>query len=352
MTLRNRRRRHRPFIGWSPAGPSGGANQGNTSPHAAPQPCPAPSRLRRRRGGRGTVAIYRAGSLRLVNRVRVGVLPDMVTFVPNGRTLVVANEGEPEGYCDGQVDPRGSISIIGVRAGGTRARVRTAGFERWDDREDELRSDGVRVFGPGANASQNLEPEYVAVARNERHAWVSLQENNALAIVGLRRGQVDDIAALGTKGHAAAGSGMDASDEDDRIRIRRWPVRGVPMPDAVAAFTGRGQDYLATANEGDAREYACFEEEARVADLTLDPAAFPDAAELQQDENLGRLQVSATTSPQGPDGYTELHSFGTRSVQVRDAAGGLVWDSGDLIEQVTARQAPEIFKRRQRRVRL
>lgn len=69
---------------------------------------------------------------------------------------------------------------------------------------------------------------------------------------------------------------------------------------------------------------------------------FPDAAELQQDENLGRLQVT-TTSPQGPDGYTQLNSFGTRSVQVRDAAGGLVWDSADLIEQVTAREAPAIF---------
>lgn len=203
---------------------------------------------------RGTVAIFRAGSLRQVNEVRVGVLPDMVTFTPNGRTLVVANEGEPEGYCDRQVDPRGSVSVIDVRAGGTKTRVRTAGFTRWDGRKDELRADGVRIFGPGASASQDLEPEYVAVARNGRRASVSLQENNALATVDLRRARVSDITGLGTKDHSVAGSGLDASDKEDRIRIRPWPVNGQPMPDAIAAFTGRGQDYLVTANEGGGRE--------------------------------------------------------------------------------------------------
>ena len=102
-------------------------------------------------------------------------------------------------------------------------------------------------------------------------------------------------------------------------------------PDGIATWKVRGVDHLITANEGDAREWDCYEEEARVKDLTLDPAVFPAATKAQ----LGRLNVT-TTSPQGPNGYTELWSLGGRSVTVRDASGALVWDSGDLFERVTA----------------
>ena len=48
-----------------------------------------------------------------------------------------------------------------------------------------------------------------------------------------------------------------------------------------------GTGYIISANEGDARDYDGYSEEDRVKDLTLDPTAFPDAEELQKDENLG-----------------------------------------------------------------
>ena len=61
---------------------------------------------------RGTVALFDAATLKLVKRVRAGALPDMVTITDDGNCALVANEGEPEGYCDGQIDPAGSVSVI------------------------------------------------------------------------------------------------------------------------------------------------------------------------------------------------------------------------------------------------
>ena len=47
--------------------------------------------------------------------------------------------------------------------------------------------------------------------------------------------------------------GLDASDQDTKVNIRPWPVKGMYLPDGIASFQAGGQDYLITANEGDAR---------------------------------------------------------------------------------------------------
>lgn len=290
----------------------------------------------------GRVSFFDARTLRRLGAVRVGALPDMVTLTPDGKRALVANEGEPEGYCDGQVDPVGSISVIDLSRGVRRATVRTAGFERWNGRAAQLRRQGIRIFGPGASVAQDIEPEYVTLSSNGRRAWVSLQENNALAVVDVRAARVVRLLPLGLKNHDLAGNGFDASDEDDAVSIRRRPVRGMYLPDGIAAYRAQGRDYVVTANEGDAREYDCFAEEERVADLTLDPEVFPDAARLQSEESLGRLTVT-TTSPRGRDGYTQLHSFGGRSMSVRDARGRLVYDSGDALERLTSQRRAVFF---------
>ncbi|MEW8586513.1 MAG: alkaline phosphatase, partial [Candidatus Thiodiazotropha sp.] len=79
----------------------------------------------------GVVAFYDAVDLSLINSVQVGALPDMVTFTPNGKYLLVANEGEPND--DYTVDPEGSISIIELKHGASHAKVRTADFTRFND---------------------------------------------------------------------------------------------------------------------------------------------------------------------------------------------------------------------------
>lgn len=283
----------------------------------------------------GRVLFFDAASLEPRGGVATGALPDMVTFSPNGQWVLTANEGEPSGYEAGDVDPAGSVTVVDLRAGVARATARTAGFERWDGREDELRASGVRIFGPGASASQDLEPEYVAVSHDSKKAWVSLQENNALALVDIAGATVRDVVPLGLKDHSQPENALDADDKDG-VQIRPRPVLGMYLPDSVVATEHRGRDYVISANEGDAREYDGFEEESRVKDLALDEAAFAGA------DVPGRLQVT-TTSPHGPGGHTALHSFGARSISVWDDAGRLVWDSGSVLERLVAERDPAHF---------
>lgn len=281
-----------------------------------------------------------------LSEVKVGALPDMLTFTPDGTKVVVANEGEPAGYCEGTEDPEGSVSIIDVRGKARNVKqsdVKTATFTSFNGRKDELRASGVRIFGPGATVAQDLEPEYVAVSKNSSQAWVALQENNALAIVDLDAARVKKIVPLGLKDHSRPRNGFDASDEDGAINITSHPTSGMYMPDGIDSFRVRGRDVLIMANEGDAREYDCYAEEARVADLELDPQVFPNAAELQQDDNLGRLKTT-TTSPTNDEGqYTEIYSFGARSFSIRNARGRLLFDSGKEFEKKTAALLPDEF---------
>jgi Ca2+-binding RTX toxin-like protein len=116
------------------------------------------------------------------------------------------------------------------------------------------------------------------------------------------------------------------------------------QPDAIATFAVNGETYIVTANEGDARDYDTFSEEVRVADLTLDPDAFPNADELQAEAALGRLTVTNTLGdPDGDGDFDQLFSFGARSFSIWDSAGNLVFDSGDDFERITAELLPDNF---------
>lgn len=131
--------------------------------------------------------------------------------------------------------------------------------------------------------------------------------------------------------------GIDASDKDG-ANIRPWNrVFGMYQPDTISAFRAKDkQTYLVMANEGDARGYTGLNEEKRVKDITLDPTAFPQAAVLRNDSNLGRLTITNTKGDTDNDGdFDELYVFGTRSFSIRDTAGAIVWDSGESLEQIT-----------------
>ena len=116
------------------------------------------------------------------------------------------------------------------------------------------------------------------------------------------------------------------------------------QPDAIATVEIGGEVLLVTANEGDARDYTGFAEEARVGTLALDPVAFPDAATLKQNANLGRLNVTKSLGDTDGDGdYDALYTLGGRSFSIWTTDGTLVFDSGDQLEQTTAAAFPAFF---------
>lgn len=275
-----------------------------------------------------------------LNRVTVGVLPDMVTFNEDGTLVLTANEGEPNDDYD--IDPEGSVSVIDLSGGVAAATVTTVGFTDFNPNRAALIAAGVRIFGPGATVAQDLEPEYVVVDGNT--AYVSLQENNAFAVLDLTTLTFTDLIPFGFKDHSCPANAIDASNRDDAINISVQPTLGMYQPDAVALYSTGGQTYIVTANEGDARDYDGFSEEVRVKDLTLDPTAFPDRDSLQEDEALGRLRVTDALGDTDGDGdFDQLYSYGARSFSIFTTNGTLVFDSGTDFERITAAAFPDDF---------
>ncbi|MGB3616208.1 MAG: choice-of-anchor I family protein, partial [Elainellaceae cyanobacterium] len=276
--------------------------------------------------------------------VTVGVLPDSLAFTPDGNFVVVANEGEPVGddNDDLVVDPEGSISIIDISGGVLglgQASVATADFSAFDGQEDALRDQGIRIF-PGNTAAQDLEPEFVAISLDGTTAAVTIQENNAVAFVDIATATVTSLVSLGT-----SSSPFDASNEDSGIEIRDRPVQRFLQADGIAAFEANGETFYLTANEGDGRDainqIVDFE---RLADVTLDPTAFPNAASLQLEENLGRLEVSIVDGDTDGDGdLDQLFALGGRSFAILDASGNRVFESGSALEDLTAATFPGNF---------
>jgi DNA-binding beta-propeller fold protein YncE len=266
--------------------------------------------------------------------IQVGYLPDMLTYDSKGARLLVANEGEPSD--DYSIDPEGSVSIITI--GGKRSH-----FEVTFSHLTLEDVPGVRITGPeGTTVAQDLEPEFIAIEDNI--AYVTCQENNAVAKINIPKKSVETVLPLGSINHAELGNAIDVSDRDvdgtsgsgGMIRIANWPVRGLFMPDGIATYTapieeGRNKrgTYFVTANEGDVREWGDYHDESRVNSLTLDPSAFPLGNTLKLNQNMGRLAVMNNEGKvEGGDAHQQLFSYGTRSFSIFDENGKLVYDSG------------------------
>lgn len=222
----------------------------------------------------------------------------------------------------------------------------SAGDFAFDDIKISFLDESTRVFGNNglSSVAQDFEPEYVAFDANSQFAWVGLQENNALVKIDLSNGVILDVKGLGFKDHNIPGQGLDASDQDNAINIANYPIKGMYMPDALYGANIEGMQYVVSANEGDARAYAAFNEEVRISSRQLDPTAYPNGATLKNSANAGRLRVTSALGDVDFDGdYDQLYSYGARSFSIWNENGELVFDSGDDFEQIVAQNYPNQF---------
>lgn len=281
----------------------------------------------------GKVVIFNTSTLEAIKVLTVGALPDMVTFTKDGQYILTANEGEPnDTYTN---DPEGSVSIIKV----SDYTVRTVNFSSLESQLATLATKGFRIYGPGRSFIKDIEPEYITISDDSKTAWITLQENNGIAELDIIAGSFKKIMPLGFKDYGQIGNEIDPSDRDTKIEFSALyaNVFGMYQPDAIAQYTYQGVPYLFTANEGDAREYAGFNEMRRVGSSLhiLDPVKFPNASTLKTDAQLGRLNVTTTLGDTDADGdFDAIYSLGGRSFSVWNAVTGLqVFDSKNELDK-------------------
>lgn len=277
----------------------------------------------------------------LLKTVTVGALPDMLTFTPDGKKILVANEGERSLTADAP----GSVSIIDVSSGAAAATVTTAGFEAFNSKREKLVKQGVRIFA-GKTVADDVEPEYIAVAPDGKTALVVLQEANAVGVLDIAAGRFTDIVPLGTKRFNSLLA--DYSDSNNSFSPIGAHVKGMYMPDAIASFSSGGKTYYVIANEGDDRDdFITGGEKARLSTLNLDPRKFPNGSDLKATSALGRLntpnpaQVGEDISgdTDGDGDIDEILAYGARSFSILNHKGKVVFDSGDHVERFIATQA-------------
>ncbi|MDK4331621.1 choice-of-anchor I family protein [Corynebacterium accolens] len=293
----------------------------------------------------GEALIFDAASGDELGRVPLGALPDNVHITKDGAYALTANEGEPsdELTADGTEyakDPEGTVSVIslpdGVAAPSV-ADVRTADFRAFDGPDAEL-DPSIRVFGPENHhnkPSLDFEPEYISSADGK--AYVTLQENNAIAVVDIASATVEKVLPAHIADHSVIP--LDPSNKDGEAKLRTIPVHGLSMPDSIGAFQTNGQTYFATANEGDARDWGGYTDEVKLKELVeegqvCDSVDLPEG--IEDKKYAGNLKLSNASGWNEEKGcFDGLYSFGSRSFSIYDAEGNVVFDSGSDFEEIT-----------------
>ncbi|MGM0836974.1 MAG: choice-of-anchor I family protein [Bacillota bacterium] len=275
-----------------------------------------------------------------------GIQPDMVKITSDGKYILSADEAEARGGLDG-VDPEGSVTIVEVETGG----VTKVKFNDESVIDDAVH---IRKNGTKAEAIRDLEPEYLAVSNDGRKAFVTLQENNAIATIDIISGKVLSVKSLGYKDHSLPGNELDAA-RNGKIEIERLPILGAYMPDSVAYVSIGGVDYLLTANEGDATEWpvedpdfinvADFKDVKDTISINTELLKGMTAEEahsafdrMKNSTDFNKLEVLTDR------GNDAIYTLGGRSFSIWKAdTMELVYDSGSDFENITALRLPEVF---------
>ena len=287
--------------------------------------------------GGGKILFYTTDG-NYISAANVGYSPDMVKFSEDGKTVLSANEGEPS--ADYKNDPEGSVSII------------TLG-----DPQDELILDVTTLhfqdvpipldlrIKPNSSPAQDIEPEYIAINETGTKAWVSLQENNGLAIIDLQKKQISSVVSLGVKKFQF----IDINNRDGaNVAAAPANIYGLYQPDTIVSYNVAGKDYVVSANEGDDREYDGWKDYAKAEKLHENGVEFSTqlTTDILKVQGRGNLRILKDLGKDLNGSYSSLYLAGTRSFSIWDADGSQVYDSGALFEQELAKRFGDTFNTR------
>lgn len=274
----------------------------------------------------------------LIASYKAGVQPDMIKSTPDGKYVLTANEGEPRDHDD----PRGSVTILDTVAG----KAENVEFNDPSIIDDKVHIRGASdpqtglIAGSGSkeDALTDLEPEYIALSGDALTAYVSLQENNAIATLDIVNKKFTAVNGLGLKDLSKPNNSLDLVN-DGEIKLENVPFYGVYMPDGIASYTVGGKNYVISANEGDATDWPGRTNVGKISSVkgSLDPNS--DAAKL----------VNGTTTYDGVEVMTDMGSdsiymFGGRSFSIWNASTmEQTYDSGNDFEKITAERIPDFF---------
>jgi hypothetical protein len=290
----------------------------------------------------GKIVVFDTNGKVLSSSDVLGVLPDSVTFAPNGTTALVAIEAQPVCAKDDPAtaakeetdyskasDPVGGVTVVDLSNPASPV-LRFAGFDRFT--VAEMRAKGIAVSSVVNNVAKDFEPEFVTAVDND-YAYVTIQEANAIGKLDIGSATFESITrAFESRVDKVA---RDTSDKDSGAGPRTYRnVVGASQPDAIAGFKWGGAHYFLTANEGDSREYTCLNDDLRAAALKADPARFPDWTTLSGAAALGRAKVNPNIGDKDGDGDIDtIHLRGSNSMTMY-RNGKVIWDSADLLDQI------------------
>lgn len=186
----------------------------------------------------GRVDIVRTADRTRVHSIDLGGQPDSIAISPDGTFAAIAMENQrneeftPPGKEEGDLPqpPTGFVQLIDLQGAPN----------SWTPRKVDFDVDAARKAG--LDTPEDLEPEYVSINSRGQVA-VTLQENNGIAVIDGHTGTVTKIFSAGRQ----SVDGIDTK-EDDTID-QTGSIKDTPRePDAIGWI---GDDYFATANEGD-----------------------------------------------------------------------------------------------------
>jgi hypothetical protein len=310
----------------------------------------------------GRIAIFNSSTGSILKTLDVGYHPDSVTLTPDGSKLVITNEGEFVSTAAESTFARpGSISVVdlsGVTSGNFASSIvalSSSNVATYDFSASNLAA-GVSLTGIRDNTfaannagttalMANIEPEYTTAS--DTKAFLTLQENNAIATFDFATGKFEKISSLGTISQTIDASDRDGAGNTTSININDV-VKGLPMPDTITQFSRGGSTYLVTVNEGDARPDdadIARAGAAGVVDTSDSGSGDQYYAGNVGNTGIGRLNILKDMGNlDGDAGIEDPTMMGTRSFSIWNAATHtLVFDSASMIEQYVAANDPTSF---------